>query len=420
MVRKHLFLILALGVLGLMAVAGVVRLGFKPKGGGAGVAEAGAPGGGARRPGGGPGGGAAARGGPTQVAVHVIGPQTFSDKIEVLGAAKARQSVTLTADTTELITRIRFQSGDFVRQGQVLAELNAREQAAGTIQAQAAVDIAKRNLDRWQILADRGVAPKATAEQYQSAYDQAVANLEASRARTADRTIRAPFSGVVGLSDAAPGMLINPGTAIATLDDLTVIRVDFPVSERYMATLRQGLPITATADAYPREQFRGKIAQIDTRVDVGTRAVTARAEFPNPDRRLKPGMLLHVTIQEGDRQSASAPEAAVMFEAGSAYVFAIQPNPKGPGLVAERRNVVTGLRQANMVEILSGVELGDRIVGEGVNRIRANEPVRPVGAGAPGGPGAGPPGGGPPGQVRGNGPAGRGGDGPRPERRRGA
>ena len=293
MVRKHLFLIIALLAVGLMAVAGGLRIMAKPKaaggpGGGQAAAGGAAPKGAPGKAGGGPGGpgGGAGRAAPTQVAVFEIAPSSFSDRIDVLGAAKARQSVTLTADTTELVTRIRFQSGDFVKQGQVLAELNAREQSAGIIQAQAAVDIAKSNWDRWKTLSDRGIAPVATAEQYKSAYDQAIANLEANRARAADRTIRAPFSGTVGLSDAAPGMLINPGTAIATLDDLTVIRVDFPVSERYLSTLRPGRQIRATADAYPRSVFQGKIAMVDTRVDVGTRAVTARAEFPNPDRRL--------------------------------------------------------------------------------------------------------------------------------------
>ncbi|MEO6339595.1 MAG: biotin/lipoyl-binding protein, partial [Caulobacteraceae bacterium] len=137
MIRKHLFLIVAVTILGLMAVAGGVRLlSSGAKGGGA--AAAGGPGGGGAR---GPGGGRGAQ--ATAVNIAVVGTRPFLERIEVLGVAKARQSVTLTASTTELVTRIRFQSGDYVRQGQVLADLNARQQNADIMSAQAALDLAK-------------------------------------------------------------------------------------------------------------------------------------------------------------------------------------------------------------------------------------------------------------------------------------
>jgi membrane fusion protein (multidrug efflux system) len=271
------------------------------------------------------------------------------------------------------------------------------------------MNLAKSNWDRWQQLADRGIAPAATAEQYKSQYEQAVANLRASQARAGDREIRAPFSGTVGLTDAAPGMLVNPGAAIATLDDLSVIRVDFPVPERFVSVLRDGLPISATADAYPDRTFQGRIAKLDTRVDPATRSVTARAEFPNPDGRLKPGMLLHVTIDRATRQSAAVPESAVVFESGDAYVLVLQrapagqggqaqgqrqgppagarqggasgpganggPGGRGGGFIAVRQDIQAGIRQDGFVEVLAGLSPGQRIVGDGTNRVRPNDPV---------------------------------------------
>ena len=377
MIRKHLFLIVAVVILGVMALAGGVRM-LATGGKGGASAAAGGPGGGARGPGG-------ARGGQaTAVNVAVVGTRPFIERIEVLGVAKARQSVTLTASTTELVTRIHFQSGDYVRQGQVLADLNARQQNADIISAQSALDLAKSNWDRWQALADRGVAPKATAEQYKSVYEQAKATLQAREAGVADRTIRAPFSGVVGLTDAAPGMLINPGATIATLDDLSVIRVDFPVAERYLSVLREGLPLTATADAYPNIPFQGRIAKLDTRIDPGTRSLVARAEFPNADKKLRPGMLLHVSLDQGGRTSPAAPESAVVFEGDGAFVYAVVPD-KAKGAIAVRRNITAGARGAGWVEVVSGLNPGDRIVSEGVNRVRVNEAVRPAGAPGPGG-----------------------------------
>jgi membrane fusion protein (multidrug efflux system) len=378
-IKRHLFLIIAIAVLGLMAVAGGVRMLMPAKG-----AAGGAPAAGAQARAGGGAGPRGAGGGRGAQAVVVkltqVGQRPFVERIEVLGVAKARQSVTLTASTTELVTRIRFKSGDYVRQGQVLADLNARQQNADIIQAQAALDLAKSNLDRWQSLADRGVAPKATAEQYKSQYEQARAVLASRKAGVDDRTIRAPFSGVVGLTDAAPGMLVNPGATIATLDDVSVIRVDFPIAERYLSVLREGLPLTATADAYPAVTFRGRIANLDSRIDPGTRSIVARAEFPNANRLLKPGMLLHVSLDQTSRTNPAVPESAVVFEAKGAYVYGLGHDPK-KGPIAVRKDIVVGSRGDGWIEVVSGLDVGDKVVAEGVNRVRANEGVRPVGDG---------------------------------------
>jgi len=361
LIRRHLFLIVAITVLGAMAVAGAVRL-LKPAGGpGAPAAQ----GGGGRGP------------QAVQVKLALVGERPFLEKIEVLGVAKARQSITLSANATELVTRIRFQSGQYVREGQVLADLNARQQNADIIQAEAARDLAKSNWDRWQALADRDVAPKATAEQFKSVYDQSVAALEARRAGVADRTIRAPFSGVIGLTDAAPGMLVNPGATIATLDDVSVIRVDFPIAERYLSVLREGLPLTATADAYPADKFVGRIAKLDTRIDPGTRSIMARAEFPNTGGKLKPGMLLHVSIDQTSRTSPAVPESAVAFQGQGAFVYGVAQDPQ-KGMIAVRKPIVVGARGAGWVEVISGVKAGDQVVAEGLNRVRANEAIRQV------------------------------------------
>ncbi|MGC4107200.1 MAG: efflux RND transporter periplasmic adaptor subunit [Thermomicrobiales bacterium] len=106
--------------------------------------------------------------------------------------------------------------------------------------------------------------------------------MTAAEARQADRVIRAPFSGVVGLTDIAPGAVINPGAAIVTLDDLSVVRVDFQVPDRFLSAVREGQDIAATADSFPGQTFRGRVAKLDTRIDERTRALTARAEIPEP------------------------------------------------------------------------------------------------------------------------------------------
>jgi len=168
---------------------------------------------------------------------------------------------------------------------------------------------------------------------------------------------------------------------ITTLDDTSVVRVDFPVPERYLGVLRRGLPIVATADAYGNETFSGRIALIDTRINETTRAVTARAEFANPGGRIRPGMLMRVGIQQGQRQTPSVPESAIQYEGDGAFVYRIAPGERGT--TAQRVTVETGAVEGGFVEIVSGLTADDRVVGSGLNRIQPNAPISVAGASTP-------------------------------------
>ncbi|HEY3695271.1 efflux RND transporter periplasmic adaptor subunit [Phenylobacterium sp.] len=320
--------------------------------------------------------------GGAPVSVATVTTQGFADAIEVLGVTKGRQSVTLTAAATQLVQKVNFHDGQYVPRGAVLVELKSSEQDADVAQADAKRLQAEREFERWKTLADKGFAAKSSVDQYEAAYLSAVADLNAAQARRGDRYIRAPFAGVVGLTDVAPGALVNPGAAIVTLDDLSAIRVDFPVPERYLSVLHEGQAITGAVDAYPGLSISGRIAKLDTRVDERTRAMTARAQFANPDRRLKPGMLVRVAVAHGQRQSLAAPEAAVSVQGDAAFVYVIAA--KGRGFVAEQRPVLTGARQRGFVELKEGAKAGERLVADGLNKIQPGQPVHPLGAaGAP-------------------------------------
>jgi membrane fusion protein (multidrug efflux system) len=369
LIRRHFFLVGALVAVLLMLVVGGWKLAFGGKAG-----EAGGPGG---APGGGGRGGRA-----TPVSQTVVGTRSFTDRIEVLGVAKGLQSVTITSNTAEMITAVHFRDGQMVSRGQVLVELKADSENADISEAKARLAQAERDYARWKTLADKGIAPRATAEQYLASVDTAKAVVASAQAQKLDRVIRAPFSGRVGISDVAPGTLISPGTAIVSLDDASTIRVDFSVPDRYLPTLREGLPILARPDALPGETFNGQIAQIDTRIDATTRALKARAEFPNTGGRLKPGMLVKVGIDQGQHVSPAVPEAAIQFEGTQASVFVIAKGPKGQ--VARRTNVETGLSADGFIEIRSGLKPGDKIVADGLNRVQDGAPVG-NGQGGPGG-----------------------------------
>jgi len=361
-IKRHFFLIAAGVVLLLMVVAVILRvtLGAGDKGAGRG-----------------PGGGAGGRGQAVSEAVVAVRP--FSDEIRVLGVARGRRSVNVTSATSQLITRVLFTDGQRVAAGTPLVELQANEQDAGVIEARANVAQAERAYERYRQLAERGVAPRVMAEDAETDLATARASLAAAQARLGDRVIRAPFAGVIGLTSVTPGTYVSPGAVIATLDDTDVVRVDFPVPERYLGVLRTGTPLTATIDAYGDEPFSGQIALIDTRVNEQTRSVTARAEIPNPGGRIRPGMAVRVAIQEGQRTSIAAPEAAVQYEGAGAFVYRIAKRENGS--VAQRVVVETGAVEGGFVEITSGLSAGDHIVASGLNRIQPGAPISVAGAG---------------------------------------
>lgn len=362
MIKRHFFLVGAAALLGLMVVALVLRMAFADdeKGG---QGERGGPGGGRGQ----------------TVSEAVATPRQFSDQIRVLGVARGRRSVNITSSTSELITRVMFTDGQRVAAGAPLVQLQAREEDAGIIEARARVAQAQRQYDRYRELAERGVAPRVTAEDAETALETAQASLTAAQARLGDRVIRAPFAGVLGLSTVTAGTLINPGAVITTLDDIDVVRVDFPIPERYLGVLRSGTPITATIDAYGDEVFTGRIALVDTRINEQTRSVTARAEIPNPGGRIRPGMAVRVAVQQGVRTGVAVPEAAVQYEGDGAFVYRIAAGQRGA--TAQRVEVETGTVEGGFVEILSGLNPGDRVVGSGLNRIQPGAPVRVAGAG---------------------------------------
>lgn len=364
MIKRHFFLAAAAILLGLMVVAVVLKMAFAED----------------EKGGGGPGGRGGPGGGRGQtVSEAVIGARSFTDEIRVLGVARGRRSVNITSSTSELITRVLFTDGQRVAAGAPLVELQAREEDAGIIEARAQVAQAQRQYDRYKALADQGIAPRVTAEDAQTALATAQASLSAAQARRGDRLIRAPFAGVLGLSSVTAGTLVNPGGIITTLDDIDVVRVDFPVPERYLGVLRAGTPIRASIDAYGNEVFNGRIALIDTRINEQTRAVTARAEIPNPGYRIRPGMAVRVAVQQGQRTAPAAPEAAVQYEGDGAFVYRIARGERGT--TAQRVEVETGSVEGGFVEIVSGLNAGDRIVGSGLNRIQPGAPVSVAGQG---------------------------------------
>lgn len=309
----------------------------------------------------------------TPVATIDVAPVEFADTVEALGNARANESVTITSKVTEVISRIAFDSGDEVHAGDVLAELADAEESANLTEARSTLDEAVRERGRYTELENRGVASTQAVDELDSNVDRARARVRTIEARLADRIVRAPFDGVVGLRDASPGMLVRPGDVIATLDDVSVIKVDFTVPERFLSAMAAGAPIKASVAAYPGETFVGEVSQVDSRVDPVTRSAIVRAVIDNSDSKLLPGMLMVVEVVRNEHDSLAVPELALVREAEAAFVYVVEQGPRG--MIAKRRNVTTGARSNGRVEITAGLEAGEQVVSEGVHRLRDGAPV---------------------------------------------
>ncbi len=323
-----------------------------------------------------PAGGGGGWGGTSPVSAHIVGTERFSDIVEGLGTANANESVVVTSRVTDVISRLAFDSGDFVEVGAVLAVLADNEETADLAEAQATLDEANQELDRVNELNERGVTSGARVDEARAAVERARARVRSIEARLADRIVRAPFAGVVGLRNTSTGALVRPGDPIVTLDDVSIIKLDFTAPEVFLSTLQRGAPIEARSDAFPGEVFVGEIAQVDSRVDPVTRAVTVRVEIDNRDGRLRPGMLMVVEVEKNSRESIAIPELALLREADTAFVYQIVDGEEG--LTLRRTTVRTGVRRGGFVEIQSGLEPGDRVVDEGTHRVRPGMMVEVV------------------------------------------
>jgi membrane fusion protein (multidrug efflux system) len=323
-------------------------------------------GGGRGGPGGGPGGG----GRPTFVVTAPAGEADFAIRIDAIGTAKARESIVVTAKTQDTISGINFRDGQFVRAGHVIVELSSRQQSAQLIEARAALGEAEAQFRRAQTLAAKGLVPRATLDLRRMQRDTAEARVKAQDSQVADRTIRAPFSGVLGLRQISLGALVRPGDPITTLDDVSVMKLDLAVPETSLAQLSSGMPVDLRAAGYPDKIFVGSVTGLDSRVDPQARTIAVRVEVDNPERLLRPGMMVSATLRADPRRSLAVSEAAIVPLGPSRYVFLAGADGK-----AERREVKTGRRNLGQVEIISGLRMGDAVIVDGVVKLRPGAPI---------------------------------------------
>jgi membrane fusion protein (multidrug efflux system) len=298
--------------------------------------------------------------------------------IEAIGTANSNEAVSVTSKSTNIVTAIRFSDGEAVQAGQVLVELDRGQTAADLAATEAAFEESRSQFNRSRELVASQVVSKSQFDQLEATMKANEARVAAARARLDDTFIRAPFDGRVGLRRVSLGTLISPGTVITTLDDTSVIKLDFAVPESYVSQLRVGQSVAARTNAWPGRSFSGKVVSVDSRVDPATRSVTVRALVPNREARLKPGMFLAVSVAQDQRPALVIPEEALVPEQARQFVYVLD------GTKVAKREVTLGRREPGFVEIASGLAAGDVVVIEGTLKLRDGVAVRDVAAGASG------------------------------------
>ena len=294
----------------------------------------------------------------------------FVDVIEAVGTAHANEQVIISSNVTERVERVLFDDGMAVARGQLLAVLSQGQEAAQLNGALAAERQAAAQYGRINTLFERGFATRAQLDLQTAAAERARAEAAQARAAIGDRMIRAPFSGRTGLRAISAGAVVQAGTPLVTISDLSRIKLDFTVPETRLAALAAGQEIEATAAAFPGETFRGRIATIDPVIDPTSRAVMVRAILPNPAARLKPGMLLSVRIQRAERLADAVPELAVIGNGEERSVFVV-----GPGNEARTVAITTGVRDGGLIEV-RGLPRGARVITDGVLKVTEGMEVR--------------------------------------------
>lgn len=297
--------------------------------------------------------------------------KSFPLSAEALGNARANESIEVRAEITAALTAIYFTEGQRVEKGTVLAKLESAEQLAGLAAAKAALVESSSQLKRSEELFKTNVVAASQLEQLKAKQEADQAAVNAAQSRVEQTVIRAPFSGRLGLRRVSVGSILNTDTVITTLDDTSVIKLDFDVPEVFIANLEPGLDVLARSAAWPDTLFRGVVATIDTRVDPVTRSVIVRALLPNKKEQLRPGMFLTVSLLKEDLQALMIPEEAIVPEGSKQFVFVVSAAG-----VAELREIRSGRRRPGEVEVLQGLAAGEQVITEGTQKVRSGQSVR--------------------------------------------
>lgn len=308
-----------------------------------------------------------------QVSVKVgqITESKIHTVLEFIGTAVSNESVDITSSVTQKVTEINFSDCDFVKKGDVLVRQNIDKQLAIKKQAEINLHEQERELARITTLRKKKVIAAKEFDLQNTRVQDAQAKLAEIEEEIRERTIVAPFDGMLGLRKISIGALLSPGTVITTIDDIKKIKVDFSVPEKYLSLITKGCKIEATSIALPGKKFFGTVQAISPRISETSRSMTVRGIIENDDYLLRSGMMLNVTIEMQDRNAIQIQESAILNAGEKHYVYIVDSENR-----AKQKEVKIGERRDHLVEITKGLTSSDRVIVEGIVKISDGDIVK--------------------------------------------
>jgi len=296
-------------------------------------------------------------------------PQALSAGLRTVGSLRADESVVVRPEVAGRISRIHFTEGGRVQAGQALFTLDGSLAQADLNEASANLENSRRAAARAGELVDQQLIARADFDSARAALGVDQARVASARTALSKMTLRAPFSGQIGLREVSVGDYVSVGQDLVTLVRLDPIEVDFSVPESAIGDLRNGQSVTVTVDAFPGETFGGEVVAIDPVIDPNSRSARLRAQIPNPDARLRPGQFAKLQLDTGsDRADALlVPEQALMQEGETRFVYTVVDGK------AHKAVIRTGARVPGMVQVLDGLKPGDVVVTAGQGKPMMHE-----------------------------------------------
>ncbi|TFF41238.1 efflux RND transporter periplasmic adaptor subunit [Pseudomonas sp. RIT623] len=339
---------------------------------------------------------------PVSVAAAQAELRQWQERLPAVGSLKAYQGVELSLEVAGTVKSLHFQSGQQVKAGQLLLQLDSDQETALLGTAQADLGLAKVDFGRGSQLVGDSAISRGEFDRLTAQYRRNQAVVDQLKASLAKKSISAPFSGTIGIRQVDVGAYLASGTVIATLQDLSSLYVDFNVPEQALPQLNLGQRVLAQVAAYPGQTFPASLSAINPKVDENTRNLLLRATLANPDGKLLPGMFASLQVLLPDPQpQVVVPENAITYTlyGNSVYRVSQKHNEDGqaqhdaegqPSLIVEQRTVQTGERREGWVVILKGLQAGDQVVTAGqlklspgaAIRISADQALKPAAPGA--------------------------------------
>lgn len=319
---------------------------------------------------------------PASVSTEKAKSEIWTPHVSSIGTLTAIQGVELASQVGGVVSAIQFESGDKVQKGAELILLDDAVEQADLLNNKATLRGSMLEFARQQDLQGRGFAADAKLDEVRSSRDSAAATVQKTRAQIEQKTIKAPFSGKLGLKSVEIGQYVSPGMALVTLQTLDPIWVDFPIPENEISKIKPGQAINVTVDAFAGENFPGKVDTLDARVSKDTRTLVVRGRLENPDEKLLPGMFANVSVEAGEPATlVTVPRTAVSFSLYGDSVYVVKKGdtpekpkedgkPAEPELTADRRFVRVGPTQGDRIAILEGVKTGETVITTGQLKLK--------------------------------------------------